>query len=274
MSKHARHAKPKPAVARAAAISSTSAAVAALAVVAPVPAQAAVTVAPEGHWAATAEVPPDIKATALASSLARSVAAARPAAPAVLVVKTGDSLSALAQAHCGNAADWTGIWKANKAAIPNPNMIYPGQQLQQSCTEVVSLLGAGDPPPAPPQPAVTRDGDGDYDGDSSDGSTAQQPAQQSQVTVTGWSGTVSTAGMGAMQACIISRESGGNSQVMNSSSHYGLYQFSYSTWVAHGGSPADFGHASVAEQNRVYFSTVAADGYSDWSPYDGCLWNP
>jgi hypothetical protein len=81
--------------------------------------------------------------------------------------------------------------------------------------------------------------------------------------------TVPVSGSG-MQACIIARESGGNPNVMNASGHYGLYQFSYSTWVASGGNGADFGHASVAEQNRVFANAVAARGYSDWTPYDGC----
>jgi hypothetical protein len=31
---------------------------------------------------------------------------------------------------------------------------------------------------------------------------------------------------------------------MNSSGHYGLYQFSASTWAAARGNPADFGHAA------------------------------
>jgi hypothetical protein len=96
---------------------------------------------------------------------------------------------------------------------------------------------------------------------------AQQPAQQP----SGDSGSVnqSSAG-GSFQACVIARESGGNSQVMNSSGHYGLYQFSASTWAAYGGSPADFGHASVAEQNQVFNNAIAAGGQSNWSLYDGC----
>jgi len=57
---------------------------------------------------------------------------------------------------------------------------------------------------------------------------------------------------------------------MNSTGHYGLYQFSASTWAAYGGSPADFGDASVAEQNRVFANALAAGGQSNWSPYDGC----
>jgi Transglycosylase-like domain len=78
------------------------------------------------------------------------------------------------------------------------------------------------------------------------------------------------SGGGSFQSCVIARESGGNAQVMNSSGHYGLYQFSYATWVAYGGSPASFGHASVAEQNQVFNNAIAAGGQSNWSAYDGC----
>ena len=60
-----------------------------------------------------------------------------------------------------------------------------------------------------------------------------------------------------VRPCVVARESGGNSQVMNSSGHYGLYQFSEATWVAYGGNPADFGNASVAEQNQVFANAIA-----------------
>ena len=69
---------------------------------------------------------------------------------------------------------------------------------------------------------------------------------------------------------MVARESGGNSQVMNSSGHYGLYQFSASTWAEYGGNPASFGNASVAEQNQVFANALAAGGQSNWSAYDGC----
>jgi LysM repeat protein len=75
----------------------------------------------------------------------------------------------------------------------------------------------------------------------------------------------------SFQACVISRESGGDAQVMNGSGHYGLYQFSASTWAAYGGNPADFGDASVSEQNQVFENAVSSpDGEANWSPYDGC----
>ena len=65
-------------------------------------------------------------------------------------------------------------------------------------------------------------------------------------------------------------ESGGNAQVMNSSGHYGLYQFDLGTWESGGGSAADFGHASAAEQQQVFRAVYAARGTNPWSPYDGC----
>jgi hypothetical protein len=82
--------------------------------------------------------------------------------------------------------------------------------------------------------------------------------------------SASTAGDSSFQQCVINSESGGNSQVMNSSGHYGLYQFSASTWAAYGGNPADFGDASVSEQNQVFDNAMAAGGASNWAPYDGC----
>jgi cell wall-associated NlpC family hydrolase len=74
----------------------------------------------------------------------------------------------------------------------------------------------------------------------------------------------------SFQQCVIRAESGGNPNIWNASGHWGLYQFSYSTWVAHGGSPSLFGHASAAYQTEIFWNTVRQDGGSDWSPYDGC----
>jgi hypothetical protein len=83
--------------------------------------------------------------------------------------------------------------------------------------------------------------------------------------------TASTySGNGGFASCVIARESGGNAQVMNSSGHYGLYQFSASTWAAYGGSAGAFGNASVAQQNQVFNNALAAGGQSNWSAYDGC----
>jgi len=120
-------------------------------------------------------------------------------------------------------------------------------------------LGALSPAPAPATNTSTTASSG---GSYSPASTVQAAPAQSASSYSGSSGS--------FQACVIAAESGGNSQVMNASGHYGLYQFSASTWAAYGGNPADFGNASVAEQNQVFNNAIAAGGQSNWAPYDGC----
>ena len=44
-------------------------------------------------------------------------------------VQAGDSLSKIAKHVYGDASRWKEIWEANKAEIPNPDLIHPGQQL-------------------------------------------------------------------------------------------------------------------------------------------------
>ena len=92
------------------------------------------------------------------------------------------------------------------------------------------------------------------------------PAQTVALT----SGSASSTPGGSFGQCVVSRESGGNPQVMNSSGHYGLYQFSESTWQEYGGSASTFGSASVSEQNQVFNNAIAQGGQSNWSAYDGC----
>jgi hypothetical protein len=94
-------------------------------------------------------------------------------------------------------------------------------------------------------------------------------AAPAQVTSTAQPASTYSGGSG-FQSCVISRESGGNSQVMNGSGHYGLYQFSEGTWEAYGGSASSFGNASVAQQNQVFNTAISQGGESNWSAYDGC----
>jgi LysM repeat protein len=163
-----------------------------------------------------------------------------------VLVEPGNTLSGIAAAHGFALA---AIESANPA-ITNPNYIYPGERVS---------LPAG---AAAPSVADTRTGTGQGTAPS-EVTTAAAPLHDT--------ADVSTAGDGAFQACVISRESGGNPQVMNSTGHYGLYQFSASTWAAYGGNPADFGNATVAQQNAVFDAAMAAGGQFNWSPYDGCL---
>ena len=81
---------------------------------------------------------------------------------------------------------------------------------------------------------------------------------------------VSPYNYSGFERCVVIRESSGDSQVMNSTGHYGLFQFDLPTWISGGGNPGDFGHASVAEQNRVFTNVFAMRGVEPWRPSDGC----
>lgn len=160
-------------------------------------------------------------------------------------VRPGDYLSSIAAQMYGHSQYWPGIYNANKAHIANPNLIYVGQHFvipgtPSTTASVPKPIISGDQPPTNPTPPT---GSSTY--------------------------TVSTS----FQRCVIQRESGGNPQIWNGSGHWGLYQFSESTWEAHGGAASLFGHAGAAYQTVIFWNTVRVDGGSDWSPYDGCVYD-
>ena len=182
-------------------------------------------------------------------------AAARP--PADIVVRRGDSLSGIAARY---RIEWPGLYEANRAVIgENPSLITVGERLRVPSAASAAHLAAAYRPPAvaaaPASPPAAP---------ASPAAAATQPVAAQPISAG------SAAPAGSFQQCVISRESGGNAQVMNGSGHYGLYQFSYSAWTAAGGNPADFGSASAAEQNQVFATAYAQDGTSPWAPYDGC----
>jgi LysM repeat protein len=194
-------------------------------------------------------------AVAAAATVTRATVT-RATTPAKYTVKAGDTLSIIAKRVYQDPRYWTALYWANHKHLRYANEITEGQVLTvpakpAKIPHAPSALG-----PAPVQssaPATT----------TTTPATTSAPVQVANTTV-------STSGDSSFQACVIARESGGNSQVMNASGHYGLYQFSASTWAAYGGNPADFGHASVAEQNQVFNNAIAAGGQSNWSLYDGC----
>jgi LysM repeat protein len=167
------------------------------------------------------------------------------------IVRSGDTLASIAQHLYASADYWPVLYWANHAAIKYASQVQVGQVLSVPSKPAKIPAAPKEPAPAAP-PASTY-------------SSASTASSGTTATASTYSGSA-----GSFQACVIARESGGNPQVMNASGHYGLYQFSASTWAAYGGNPADFGHASVAEQNQVFANAIAAGGESNWAPYDGC----
>ncbi len=179
------------------------------------------------------------------------------ATPVNYVVKPGDTLASIAQRLYHSADYWPVLYWANHGKIKYANEIQAGQLLTVPAKPAKIPGAPKEIAPAPAPAASTASSGQGY----SSASTTQAAPVQAASTYNG---------SGGFQACVIAAESGGNSQVMNSSGHYGLYQFSASTWAAYGGNPADFGNASVAEQNQVFNNAMAAGGQSNWAPYDGC----
>lgn len=191
--------------------------------------------------------------------------------PATYTVRSGDTLSGIAKHIYKNPAAWPVLFWANHSKLKWADVIDVGQVLKvpadpKRIPAPPRHLGPVRyvPKHAAPQPKVSTDADD------------QAPVQQAPAPpappapaapAAGWSGAYPGGSFGA---CVVAAESGGNPDVWNASGHWGLYQFSESTWEAYGGSAADFGSASVAEQNQVFANALAQGGQDNWAPYDGC----
>jgi LysM repeat protein len=229
--------------------------------------------APHGHDASAAKHTTVAESTTTAKSFRASSAqldsVTRPAQQShTYTVQSGDTLSKISKDVYGKTGDWPWLYHVNASELKDPNLIYPGEKLNVPSDPpahfdftVPSTRSSYVPKHAAPERP---------DSDSGGSVTVSATASSSSTGSSSAGSSTYTGANGSFQACVIQRESGGNPNVMNASGHYGLYQFSESTWVAYGGSAADFGHASVAEQNQVFANAMARGGESNWAPYDGC----
>ena len=189
--------------------------------------------------------------TAVKTVLAASVRRGRHGAPhSVYTVVPGDTLSSISARFCGTAADYPSL--AAASGISDPNVIDAGQTIKLSCHHRAAPAPAPSDEAAPAAPASTT--------------SDQAPAQPAQ--------TASTGGMSAFEACVISRESGGNPAAYNPSSGAGgLFQFLPSTWAALGYASSYPGGAQTAPasvQEAAFAAEYAQAGTAPWAPYDGC----
>jgi hypothetical protein len=186
--------------------------------------------------------------------------------PSRYTVQPGDSLSSIAGRLYHNAAAWPVLYWGNHGQIRWADIIMAGQVLRVPAEP--ARVPAAPAQLAPPPPPPVHTAAAYTPRHASPAPAAAQPAVPANtVPITtlsgGWPG-------GAFGNCVVQRESGGNPNVWNASGHWGLYQFSASTWAKYGGNPADFGSASVAVQEQVFMNALAQGGASNWAPYDGC----
>jgi len=174
-------------------------------------------------------------------------------------VVSGDTLSRISARFCGTSSDYLSL--AGASGITNPNLIYPGQTIKLKCHA------------APLQLTVASNGGAHRSAAShADDRAPGRHALPGRHAAPG--GNVSTAGLGGFEACVISRESGGNPRAVNPSSGAGgLYQFLPSTWASLGFASAYPGGAQTAPvsvQRAAFDKLYAEAGTSPWAPYDGC----
>jgi hypothetical protein len=193
------------------------------------------------------------------------------AARSSYIVRSGDSLSQISARFCGTAADFPSL--AAASGIANPNLIFPGQSITLNCHA---------PAPAHVTSAVKhhharhagQHADRDHTRPAGRHSSPGRHARPSDPGRARGQGHVGTEGMGAFEACVISRESGGNPRAVNPSSGAGgLFQFLPSTWAGLGYASAYPGGAQTAPvsvQEAAFAKLYAEAGTSPWAPYDGC----
>lgn len=180
----------------------------------------------------------------------------------VVRARPGSSLCALSDRIWGTPKDWPVLWWDNKSKIPNPDDLRAGLRLRYGHWDYVRpwlrhRADAAIPKPAPAPPATSSSG-------SAPGPSAGAGA----------AAPVSTGGFSSFEACVISRESGGNPTAVNPTSGAGgLFQFLPSTWAALGFAASYPGGAQTAPagvQEAAFSKLYAEAGTSPWAPYDGC----
>jgi LysM repeat protein len=185
------------------------------------------------------------------------------AARSTYIVRSGDSLSQISARFCGTAADFPSL--AAASGIANPNLIFPGQSITLNCHA---------PVPAHVTSAYHHARHAGHHSDHTRPAGRHRAPGRHARSHGGRSGHVGTEGMSAFEACVISRESGGNPRAVNPSSGAGgLFQFLPSTWAGlgyAGAYPGGAQTAPVSVQEAAFAKLYAEAGTSPWAPYDGC----
>ncbi len=203
-----------------------------------------VAAAPQAHAAETTPA----KATTVTEQQARTDALVKRAQPATrtYTVRSGDTLSAIAERYYHNPGDWQWIYDANRSEISDPNIIYAGEKLTI-------------PYSAPSTTSYTP-----------------RHAANSQATVltssaSSLSGTLGCSGLEAlweaaggshgeafMAAEIAMAESGGRQYALSPTNDYGYWQINGS----HGPAEATFNPIGNAKA-----ALAISDDGTDWDPW-------
>ena len=223
------------------------------------------------------------------TSTARHAATSGPASNTHYKVKSGDTLSGIAEHYYHKAADWQWLYHENDKTISDPNLIYPGETLfvpsdppaNFTLSSYVPKHGSYVPKHAKPAaPVVTTStshhSDGTGSGSHSSGGTvtAQDATQGSHTSSQGGSGSLSgTLGCSGLEqlwdaaggnpshafmaAEIAMAESGGNQYALSPTDDFGYWQINASN-----GSLATYNALGNAKS-----AIILSDNGTNWSPW-------
>jgi LysM repeat protein len=197
-------------------------------------------------------------------------------------VKSGDTLSGIAEQYYHNAADWQWLYHENDTTISDPDLIYPGETLFVPSDPPANFtLSSYVPKHAKPvTPVVTTStshssGSSESSGGSTHGTVTVQAGSQGSGTSShsgsgGLSGTLGCSGLeqlwnsaggnpqdAFMAAEIAMAESGGNQYALSPTDDYGYWQINASN-----GSLATFNAYGNARS-----AIILSDNGTNWSPW-------
>jgi LysM repeat protein len=209
-----------------------------------------------------------------------TVASAKPARHAAAArstyyhVRSGDSLSKIADRYYRNAGDWQYLYHVNDKTVPDPDLIYSGQRLLIPATAPAhyTLTDYAPKHAKPARPAAStvsetshsidshRSG-GSGGGTAEGGTVVEQPAAQGMYSCSGleqlWEQAGGSSADAFMAAEIAMAESGGNPNAISPTDDFGLWQINGSN-----GSLATLNPL----QNAQSAITLSGNG-TNWGPW-------
>ncbi len=216
------------------------------------------------------------------TSTARHAATTGPASNTHYKVKSGDTLSGIAEHYYHKAADWQWLYHENDKTVSDPNLIYPGETLFVPSDPPANFTLSSYVPkhakPAAPVVTTSTSHHSDSSGSGSHSSggtvTVQAATQGSHTSSHGGSGSLSgTLGCSGLEqlwdaaggnpshafmaAEIAMAESGGNQYALSPTDDFGYWQINASN-----GSLATYNALGNAKS-----AIILSDNGTNWSPW-------
>jgi LysM repeat protein len=202
-------------------------------------------------------------------------------------VRSGDTLSGIAEHYYHHAGDWQWLYHENAKTVSNPDLIYPGQTLlvpghapaNYTLTGYVPRHAKSGAPTDPPPRTTTRSADTDRDGASGSGTarSAGSGASSSRHSSSGWgsnsgggSGTLGCSGLERLweaaggsparafiAAEIAMAESGGNQYAHSPTDDFGYWQINASNGAL----------ATYNAYGNARSAIILSQNGTNWSPW-------